>query len=190
MLMLMLPKQTRRLVERGGSEWINIIQHDPSMFLKRTTDKWQQNDGEVLSNFGRGVSAARVSQSVCSQSDGQTALYARHHSQMRKQHIRKRLQCSLEHSWTLTLKWKLSFCASNQSKPMFCLLDSGGCEDESCWCWCCQSRPRGLWRGGSEWINVVQDDASMFLKRTTDKGRVTAKWRWSLEQFWEGCICS
>ena len=29
--------------------------------------------------------------------------------------------------------------------------------------------------GGSEWINVVQDDPSMFLKRTTDKGRVTAK---------------
>ena len=128
---------------------------------QQTRAEWQQNDGEVLSNFGRGVSAARVSQPVCSQSDGQTALYARHFSQMRKQQIPKRLQCSLEHSWTLTLKWKLSFCASNQSKPMFCLLDSGGCEDESCWCWCCQSRPRGLWRRGSEWINVVQDDASI-----------------------------
>jgi len=29
--------------------------------------------------------------------------------------------------------------------------------------------------GGSEWINIIQHDPSMFLKRTTDKGRVTAK---------------
>ena len=29
--------------------------------------------------------------------------------------------------------------------------------------------------GGSEWINIIQHDPSMFLKRTTDNGRVTAK---------------
>ena len=39
--------------------------------------EWQQSDGWIL------MSAARVSQSVCRQSDGQTALYARHFSQMR-----------------------------------------------------------------------------------------------------------
>ena len=69
------------------------------------------------------------------------------------------------------------FLCKYQSKPMFCLLDSGGCEDEWCWCWCCQSRHGGLWRGGSEWINVVQDDPSMFLKRTTGQGQSDSKMR-------------
>ena len=55
--------------EEGPSGYINIVQDDASMFLKRTPD-----NGRVTAEFGKGVqdfqfwSAARVSQPVCSQS--------------------------------------------------------------------------------------------------------------------------